>query len=72
MRRKNIPANILAAARRSGLKVPLWYVGPHVDPDAPRKSSLEAIVAEVEAEERREAPWGDQSLGTAEMPEQAA
>jgi hypothetical protein len=57
-----IPHNIRAAARRSGLSLPLWYVGrsnghePHN-----RRVTVEKIIQQVEAEEhaeQTEAPQG--------------
>lgn len=44
-----IPANILAAARKAGLRAPLWYVGRQIGPPQPRKKTLADLSAEVEA-----------------------
>lgn len=43
-----VPRNILAAARRAGLRYPDWYVGGR-QRDVPRKKTLEDIVRNAEA-----------------------
>jgi len=44
-----IPENILKAARRAGLRSPLWYVGTTNGHERrPRATTLDQLVAEVE------------------------
>jgi hypothetical protein len=49
-----IPHNILVAARRAGLRLPLWYVGRnngHAEID--RKKTLGQLVAETDRRRER-------------------